>query len=200
MKGNSGTVIAVADDTDVAVILVHHWEVAIQDIYFLEEQWNKVWSVKDVCTRNVAIKKHLLFLHSWPGCDSTSTVFGKAKPKVVQMLAKSHECKHLSETVSSSWSNHADVRNAFIQTFALLYGGKDDDTLAKLRYWAVVHCSSLVHSVAFSSLMKCYGKIANHCATSIVCHSYSLFVCHPCSSFLYRIVFVTMVVSRSWLF
>ena len=200
MKGNSGTVIAVADDTDVAVILVHHWEVAIQDIYFLEEQWNKVWSVKDVCTRNVVIKKHLLFLHSWPGCDSTSTVFGKAKPKVVQMLAKSHECKHLSETVSSSWSNHADVRNAFIQTFALLYGGKDDDTLAKLRYWAVVHCSSLVHSVAFSSLMKCYGKIANHCATSIVCHSYSLFVCHPCSSFLYRIVFVTMVVSRSWLF
>ena len=74
-----------------AVMLVHHWEVAMQDIYFLEEQWNKAQSVKDACTRNVAIKKHLLFLHSWLGCDSTSAVFGKGKPKVVQMLAKSNE-------------------------------------------------------------------------------------------------------------
>ena len=37
-KGNSGTVIVVADDTDVAVMLVHHWEVAMQDIYFLQER------------------------------------------------------------------------------------------------------------------------------------------------------------------
>ena len=93
--------------------------------------------------------------------------------------------KHLAETVSSPWSNQADVGNASIHAFALLYGGKDDDTLAKLRYLAVAHCSSLVHSVAFSSLMNCYGKIINHCATSIVCHSCSSFVCHSCSSFLH---------------
>ena len=81
-KRNSGIVIVATDDTDAAVMLVHHWEVAMQDIYFFEERWNKAWSIKDVCTRNIAIKEHLLFLHSWSGCDSTSVVFGKSKPKV----------------------------------------------------------------------------------------------------------------------
>ena len=54
----------------------------MQDIYFLQERWSKAWSVKDSCARNVAIKEHLLFLHSWSGCDLTSAVFGKGKPKV----------------------------------------------------------------------------------------------------------------------
>ena len=131
----------------------------MQDIYFLEERWNKAWSVKDVCTRNISIKEHLLFFHSWSGCDLTSAVFGKGKPKVPQMLAKSNEWKHLAETVSSLWSSQVDVGNASIQALVLLYGGKD--------------CSSLVHSVAFSSLRNCYRRVVSHCATSIVCHSCS---------------------------
>ena len=186
-KGKSGTVIFVADDTDVAVMLVHQWEVTINDIYFLEEWWNKVWSVKGACRRTVTIKEHLLFLQSWSGCDSASAVFGKGKPKVAQMLAKFNEWKHLAKTVSSLWSDQADVGNASIQAFMLLYGEKDDDTLAKLRYSVVVHCSSLVHSVAFSSLMNCYGRLLNRCATSIICNSCSLFVCHSCSSFLHTL-------------
>ena len=90
-KWNSKIVIVVPDDTNVVVMLVHHWKAAMQDIYFLKEWWNKAWSVKNACTRNVAIKEHLLFLHSWSGCDSTSVVFGKGKPKVAQMLAKSNK-------------------------------------------------------------------------------------------------------------
>ena len=84
------------------------------------------------------------------------------------MLAKSNKWKHLAETVNSVWSNQFDVGNASIQAFVLFYGGKDGDTHAKLRYSAVAHCSSLVHSVAFSSLMNCYRRIVIHCATSIV--------------------------------
>ena len=58
----------------------------MQDIYFLEDRRNKVWSVKVACTRIVAIKEHLLFIHSWSGYDSTSAVSGKGKPKVAQMV------------------------------------------------------------------------------------------------------------------
>ena len=110
----------------------------------------------------------------------------KGKPKVAQMLAKSNEWKHLAETVNSLWSNQVDVGSASIQICALLFGGEDDDTLATW-YSAIVHCSKLVHSVAFSSLMNFYGRIINHCATSIICHSCSLFVCHSCSSFLHTL-------------
>ena len=62
---NSGTVTVVADDTDVAMMLFHHWEVSMQDIYFLENRRNKVWSVKVACTRIISINEHLLFIHSW---------------------------------------------------------------------------------------------------------------------------------------
>ena len=72
-------------------MLFHHWEVAMQDIYFLEERWNKAWNVKDACKRNVTIKEHLLFLPSFSGYVSTSAVFGKGKPKVAPMLAKSND-------------------------------------------------------------------------------------------------------------
>ena len=37
-KGNSGAVIVATDDTDAAVMLVYHWEVAMQDIYFFEQR------------------------------------------------------------------------------------------------------------------------------------------------------------------
>ena len=158
----------------------------MQDIYFLEERWNKAWNVKDACNRNVAIKEHLLSFPYFSGYLSTSAVFGKGKPKVAQMLAKSNEWKHLAETVNSLWSNQVDVGSASIQICALLFGGEDDDTLATW-YSAIVHCSNLVHSVAFSSLMNFYGRIINHCATSIICHSCSLFVCHSCSSFLHTL-------------
>ena len=53
------------------------------------------------------------------------------------MLTKSNEWKHLAETVSSLGSDQVDVGNASLQVFVLLYGGKDDDTLGKLRYSSV---------------------------------------------------------------
>ena len=55
--------------------------------------------------RDVTVKEHLLFLHSWSG-------FGKRKPKVVPMLGKSNEYRHLAETVSSPWNDQVDVGNA----------------------------------------------------------------------------------------
>ena len=53
------------DDTDIAVMLVHHCHKNMAEVYFLQERWSKAWSVKDASSRNEVIKEHLLFLHSW---------------------------------------------------------------------------------------------------------------------------------------
>ena len=133
-RKNSGPVTVVADDTDIAVMLVHHWKDNMADVYFLQERWSKVWSVKDASSRNKVIKEHLLFLHAWSGCDTTSSVFGKGKPKLVGILMKSETWKHLSEVISNPRSGQCAVGGASIQAFTLLYGGKEGNTLAKLRY------------------------------------------------------------------
>ena len=132
-KDNLGSVTVVADDTDIAV-LVHHWQDSMADVYFLQERWSKAWSVEEASSRNKGIKEHLLFLHSWSGCDTTSAAYGKGKAKLVQALIKSDTWKHVSEVISNPWSDQVHVGDASIKAFTLLYGGKEDDTLAKLRY------------------------------------------------------------------
>ena len=130
---NLGPVTVVADDTDIVVMLVHHWQENMSEVYFLQERWSKAWSVKHASSRNEIIKEHLLFLHSWSGCDTTSAVFGKGKPKLVETLIKSDSWKKLSGVISNPWSYQLEVGNASIKAFTLLYGGKEDDTIAKLR-------------------------------------------------------------------
>ena len=81
---------------------------------------------------NTAIKSHLLFLHAWPGCDTVSSVFGKGKATLPEALAKSVKLKEISETMCSPWSNSKEVGDASIKAFVLLYGGKENTTLAQL--------------------------------------------------------------------
>lgn len=84
-------------------------------------------SVKDVCSRNEINKGHLLFLHSWAGCETISSVFCKGKPKLVETLIKRDTWKHLSKLISGPWNNQLEVADASIKAFNLLYGGKGDD-------------------------------------------------------------------------
>lgn len=73
------TVVVIADDTDVAVMLMYHWKDSIQDIIFYSERLQKGWSIKSTQLSIVALKEHLLFIHTWSGCDTVSAPFGKGK-------------------------------------------------------------------------------------------------------------------------
>ena len=93
-------VTVVADDTDIAVMLVHHWEDRMADIFFLQERWNKSWSIKNASTMNKPIKHHLLYIHAWSGCDTVSSVYGKGKGKLTQYMSE-EKWQQLSEVISS---------------------------------------------------------------------------------------------------
>ena len=62
-------VIVVVDDTDVAVMLLHHWKEYLKAIFVMSG--NKYWSIKDAECRFGDTKEHLPFLNVWSGCDST---------------------------------------------------------------------------------------------------------------------------------
>nr|XP_047142775.1 uncharacterized protein LOC124817025 [Hydra vulgaris]XP_047142776.1 uncharacterized protein LOC124817025 [Hydra vulgaris] len=82
-------VTVVTDDTDIAVMFIYHWKSNISDIYFLQDKWDKAWSIKDACLKNKTIKQHLLFIHEYPwlGCYTISSVFGKSKTKLVERIS-----------------------------------------------------------------------------------------------------------------
>ena len=73
----------VADDTDVAIMLLHHWSSELNDILFKSERPKKSWSIqKSVEALPADMKDVLLCLHAFSGCDSTSAIFGLGKATV----------------------------------------------------------------------------------------------------------------------
>ena len=77
----------VADDTDVAVLLLYHWNSSLNDITFTSERSKKSWSVKDCCGElTPKLKSMLLAIHACSGCGITSAIFGVGKAKALKMF------------------------------------------------------------------------------------------------------------------
>ena len=73
----------VADDTNVAIMLLYHCSSAINDIIFKSERSNKSWSIQKLVEALPAdMKDVLICLHAFSGSDSTSAIFGLGKATV----------------------------------------------------------------------------------------------------------------------
>jgi hypothetical protein len=68
-------VVVVASDTDILVLLMFHWTVNMKITLYSEK---KQWKIEDVVKQaGEMIAQHILFIHAWAGCDTTSAIYGK---------------------------------------------------------------------------------------------------------------------------
>ena len=128
----AGNVVVVAGDTDVAVMLLYHWKENQFHVFLLQQSANKCWSIKNASKR-IDVKEHLLFVHTWSGCDSTSTIFGKGKPSFLNLLRKSEMIQSTSRTMTDVWTHQQTIGNAAIGIFVKLYGGNKKSSLRQLQ-------------------------------------------------------------------
>ena len=89
-------VVLAADDTDVGVMLLYHYQNQISDIYFLQERGKKCWSIKEDL-KEVTCKEHLLFIHAWSGCDIRHQYLKKGKVTLMKVVQKSENVQSASE-------------------------------------------------------------------------------------------------------
>jgi len=130
-SAESGNVVVVADDTDVAVMLLYHWKETQFDI-FLQSQ-SKCWSINEASSSIKDIKEHLLlFIHAWSGCDSTSTIFGKGKSSFLNLVQKSEMMQSSSRTMTDVWADQQTIGNTAVDIFVNLFGG-NKKSLRQLR-------------------------------------------------------------------
>ena len=132
-RENDVPIVVVADDTDIAVMLLYHWNDQMQTVFFHQEKGKKTWSIKKAFNAIAMVKEHLLFVHAWSGCDTTSSTFGKRKRTFSNMLNKSEELKLESQILSNPLSTQEEVGNAAINTFIVVYGGKKEDSLNAMQ-------------------------------------------------------------------
>ena len=79
------------------------------------------------------IKDYLLFLHSFSGCDTTSSTFNKGKLAWLKKLRSSLDLKYASTVLTDLDSSFKAVEDASIMAFKVIYGGDTKDSLSRLR-------------------------------------------------------------------
>ena len=131
---NKRTVVTVADDTDVAIMLLFHWIEHHGDVIFLQEKGNKGWNIKDVSQQCQSFQECLLFVHAWSGCDTMSAPFGRGKSNFLNIVKKSDELRNISDIMSHVWATTTEIGEAIIRVFRILYGNKEGEPLYKIRY------------------------------------------------------------------
>ena len=117
-------VFVVADDTDIAIMLLYHWQKEMFPVYFFQERGKKCWNIKELQPSIASVKEHLLFVHAWSGCDTTSATYGKGKPSFLKMVQKTEQLQSISEKMNDYWATKEEISEAAASTFEIVYGGK----------------------------------------------------------------------------
>ncbi len=138
IEGNEVTV--VADDTDVLVLLMYHWKENMANIRFQSEPKKSQgktllsWNIRDLVTKAGQVVLHLLFVHAWSGCDTTSATLGHGKTNLLKKIKESEELKQISVLMSDPYMTAEQIGKAGIRVFVIMCGGKKSDSLNSLRY------------------------------------------------------------------
>lgn len=81
-KENKRPLTVVANDTDILVLLMFHWA-AHMNLYMLSDVGKKqsqCWDIGSLVTSaGDMVTRHILFIHAWSGCDTTSATYGQGK-------------------------------------------------------------------------------------------------------------------------
>ena len=158
-------VIVVADDTDIAVMLLYHWSKDLFNIFLLQERGKKCWSMQECQSQLSDMKDHLLFVHAWSGCDSTSAILGKGKPTFFNLVKKDPIIQSASETMSDFWAARNEVGEAAVNIFIKLYGGKENCSLQKLRLVSLHQIENALYcSGAHFTRFLCFKICCSYCS------------------------------------
>ena len=116
-SGMGSNVVVVADDTDVAIMLLYHWKDTKKhqfDIFLLQESLGKYWSIKHASKKVEDAKEHLLFLN-------------------LNLVRKSKNIQAASRKMTYVWADQVTIGNVAVEIFVEIYGGKKQSSLRQLR-------------------------------------------------------------------
>ncbi len=117
----SSPVTVIADDTDILVLLIHHWNQGYSSVSMKTS--TKVIDIGEMKNQlGPVICQHILFLHAVTGCDTTSKPFGLSKSSV---LTKAETLTIASQVFLEEGQSKDNIDTAGRTALAALYGCAD---------------------------------------------------------------------------
>ncbi len=145
-------VTAVANDTDILVILVYHYSLHLSslspvylklDITHHKSETKAIIAIRDICLRiGEAAARTLPTIHAISGCDTTSSLFGHGKKGMMKGFTKCDKMMQLAQHLGVDSVMRAEAVDVGLQLIASMYGGKLTDNLNQLRYTNYCHLTS----------------------------------------------------------
>jgi len=142
--------IVIASDTDILVLLIHHTDITKHDVWLQSEakkESSKCWNI--AATKNhlgASVCSAILFAHAFLGCDTTSRIYGIGKNKAIEKLSNHDKFRVAAQAFLKPSASPDNIIQAGNDALVILYNGKEDDTLDKLRY--VKFCEKSVSKTA----------------------------------------------------
>ena len=131
----------ISDDTDILVLLLFHWNADIADIHLRSERKKAqkiplmLMDIREAAKHSVqTVPPHILAIHAWGGCDTTSAVFGHGKCRILKLAQQSQEVRQWCAVFAQEDATWGAVGEAGERIFISMYDGKPDDSLTKLRH------------------------------------------------------------------
>ena len=115
-----GNVGVVAEDVDILIILIHHFDINIhKEITILTSK--RYYSVNEIVNNLTSDEKlWILFCHSFSGCNTISSIFGVSKEKFYQKIC-SGQLRQIIDKFYCDTTSIEDIGNAGILVFQFLY-------------------------------------------------------------------------------
>ena len=128
-----------ADDTDILCMALDASINPFHDLFIAAQRkqkkgTRKVWDVKQVQEKLPLISKHILFLHTFLGCDTTSRVHGIGKAAPLSTYSTNIKLQECANIFLQPNAQKEDIIQAGEKAFLLLYKSKKAKTLNTLRH------------------------------------------------------------------
>lgn len=108
------------EDSDLLVLMLNNYSPNFRhQLYFRSDILSQkaqpaMYNIKDILSAiGPELKKPLLFLHAFTGCDTTSLIFGVGKPAASQLLLKCDEFQKCAAVFYSQNQSYDEVESSW---------------------------------------------------------------------------------------
>ena len=88
--------------------------------------------IGDACKQCEVFREHILFVHTFYGCDTTSAPFGRGRISFLTAAKTKKMLQDVSDTMNDVWATKEEIEEASIKSLKIIYSGNDSALQAKV--------------------------------------------------------------------